>query len=218
MKKVFAGLLLPVLVAAAMPPSAAGDGWTQLYNGRDFSGWQVLRGSLGGWSARPDRISFEGKEGGCLSTIRSYSDFELQFEYRLAPGGNTGVGIRFPKDGWPSTDGFEIQILDDDHPRYAGLKPEQLNGTIYTHLLPKLKAHRPAGEWNSMMVRCRGPHVVVRLNGQEIHNFNMKDYPQSYGKGKLPLSERPLCGLIGFPSHGDPVDFRNIRIRELTAK
>lgn len=212
-------LTFSALVCLAGAGAASGDdGWTPLYNGRDFSGWQVIRGSLEGWQAHPEMISFRGKGGGCLSTEREYSSFVLKFDYRMSPGGNSGVGIRFPKNGWPSTHGFEIQLLDDDHPRYAALDAKSRNGSIYTHMAARVRAHKPAGEWNSIEIRCEGPLIVVCLNGQEIQNLNMKDHPMNYGKGTLPLSDRPLRGLIGFPSHGDPVDFRNILIRELPEK
>ena len=66
-----------------------------------------------------------------------------------------------------------------------------------------------------MVVRCEGPRVVIHVNGVEIHNVNLDDFNGSLGKGKIPLGTRPRKGMIGIPSHNDPVDFRNIMIREL---
>jgi Domain of Unknown Function (DUF1080) len=201
--------------AVAAQPGAPGGGFVALYNGRDFTGWHVNRGKWDPWRARPDMISFSGKGGGSLQTDREYGDFELRLEYRISRGGNSGIGIRVPPGGWPSTDGFEIQILDDNDPRYAQLKPEDRHGSIYKHVAPKAHPFKPAGEWNRIDVRCEGPHVVIRVNDVEIHNVNLDDYRDSYGKGKIPLGRRPRKGQIGFPSHDDPVDFRNIEIREL---
>jgi len=190
-------LALPA-VSAAAPLRAAGE-WVKLSNAQDFSAWKVVNGKLDVWKMEGDTISCVGRGGGCLLTAKEYGDFELRFDYRVPAGGNTGVGIRVPPGGWPSTHAFEIQILDDDHPKYANLKPEHRNGSIYTFIAPRVRAHKPAGEWNRMEVRCQGPQVVIRLNGQEIHNVNLDEHTQHMGKGDLPLGKRPRRGHIGFP-------------------
>lgn len=195
-------------------PVRAGE-WVKAYNGKDLSGWHVESGKLEAWQARGETLSCVKPGGGYLALDKEYADFELRLEYRLPPAGNSGIGIRFPRGGWPSTDGFEIQILDDEHPMYKNLKPDQANGSIYTHIAPKSRPQKPAGEWNRYEVRCQGPHVHVKLNGVEIINANLDEYQDSLGKGKIPLGKRPRKGLVGLQSHGDPVDFRNIEIREL---
>jgi len=202
------------VLALALAPARAAE-WVKLYNGKDLTGWHVIRGKIDLWKANGELLTCTGRGGGCLATDKQYGDFELKLDFRIPPGGNTGVGIRFPPDGWPSTDGMEIQILDDDHPRYATLKAEHRNGSIYTHAAPKAKAHKPAGEWNQYVIRCQGPRVTIHLNGTEIHNVNLDDFSDSLGKGKVPLGKRERRGSIGFPSHGDPIDFRNIEIKEL---
>jgi len=195
--------------------AAQGADWVKPYNGRDLSGWHVESGKLDSWAARGDLLSCVKPGGGYLALDKEYGDFELRLECKLPPAGNSGIGLRFPRGGWPSTEGMEIQILDDTHPMYKDLKPEQANGSIYTHVAPKLKVQKPAGEWNRYEVRCQGPHVVIKLNGQEIIHANLDDYNDSLGKGKIALGKRPRKGLVGIQSHGDPVDFRNIEIREL---
>jgi hypothetical protein len=197
------------------PASAGRPAGKALYNARDLSGWHVQSGKLEAWSARGDRIICTGKEGGYLSTDEEYGDFELSLEYNISPGGNSGVGIRFPRGGWPSTDGMEIQILDDAHPKYRNLKPEHANASIYAHFGPAARPARPPGEWNQMTIRCQGPLIVIHVNRVEVQNVNLEDHPDSIGKGKLPLAKRPRRGLIGLQSHGDPVEFRNLYLREL---
>lgn len=211
-------LLLGAVGAMSLGGGEAGaaDGFKPLYNGTDLTGWQVRQGNIKSWEALPDRISCPRAGGGCLFTEKEYGDFELRLEYRIPPGGNTGVGIRVPPGGWPSTDGFEIQILDDQHPRYGGkIKPEDGHGSIYRHAAPTSRPFKPAGEWNSMTVFCRGARVRISINGVEIHNVNLDDFNNSLGKGTIPLGKRPRRGQIGLPSHGDPVDFRKLEIREL---
>lgn len=189
--------------------------WIPLYNGKDLAGWHAESGALTAWKANGDLISCVGGGGGYLAADKEYGDFELALEYKIGPKGNSGIGVHFPKGGWPSTDAFEIQILDDDHPSYANLKPDSKNGSIYTHQAPKVQAHKPAGEWNEIYVKCQGSRVVVKLNGTEIHNINLDDYADSLGKGKVALAKRPRKGLVGLQNHNSLVDFRNIRIREL---
>jgi hypothetical protein len=209
-------LLVGALAACAGGARArAEDAFVKLYNGKDLSGWHVESGKLSSWKANGEMISCVASGGGYLATDREYGDFELRVGYRIGPAGNSGLGIRFPPGAWPSTAGMEIQILDDDSPKYKSLKPDQYNGSIYTHSAPKARAARPAGEWNQFVVLCRGPRVAVRLNGVEIQNIDLDAFSGSLGKGKIPLSERPRKGLIGLQSHGDLVDFKGIEIREL---
>lgn len=204
-----AGLI--VLAAGSVGQAAE---FLKPYNGKDLSGWHVESGKLEAWKANGEMISCVTPGGGYLALDKEYGDFELRLDYRLPPAGNSGVGVRFPRGGWPSTMGMEIQLLDDDAPVYSKLSPTQRNGSLYTFVAPKAKVHKPAGEWNHIEIRCQGPSVVVRLNGVEIQNVNLDTQTQK-GKGDLPLSQRPRKGLVGIQSHGDPVDFRNIQIREL---
>ena len=209
------GTMLALTGLTLATPAAPDSGFAPLYNGRDFTGWHVYRGELAAWQAKPAMISVAGKNGGCLLTDREYGEFELRLEYRIAAGGNAGLGIRVPPGGWPSTDGFEIQILDDETPANAALPPEDRHGSIYKHAAPTARPFRAAGEWNRMVVRCQGDWVVVQVNGVEIHSLNLNDYHDSQGKGMVGLGQRPRRGQIGIPSHGDPADFRNLEIKAL---
>jgi hypothetical protein len=210
-------LLAGVLAGAAFGSalSAQAADWVKLYNGKDLSGWHVESGKLESWAAKGEMISCVKPGGGYLATDKEYGDFELKVDYRIPPAGNSGIGLRFPKGGWPSTDGMEIQILDDEHPMYKDLTSVHWNGSIYTHVAPKTRASKPVGQWNHYEIRCQGPRVVVKLNGTEVINANLDDYNDSLGKGKVALGKRPRKGLVGLQSHGDPVDFKNIEIREL---
>lgn len=195
----------------ADPPA----GWVRLYNEKDLSGWHVEgdAAKLSSWKTDGPVLSCI-KGSGYLARDEEYGDFELRLEYRLPPAGNSGIGIRFPRGGWPSTDGMEVQLLDDAAPQYRDLKPEQANGSIYTFVAPIAHPAKPAGEWNKIEVRCKGPVVEVKINGKKVTSANM-DEITSPGKGKTPLNKRPRAGLVGLQCHNDPVDFRNIEIRRL---
>jgi hypothetical protein len=209
--------MLPLLFALCLfvPYAARPSGWTKLYNGKDLTGWHVEgdAATLASWKADGPVLSCI-KGSGYLARDEEYSDFQLKLDYRLPPAGNSGIGIRFAPGTWPSTDAIEIQLLDDAAPQYKDLKPDQKNGAIYTFVGPKESPAKPAGEWNHIEVRCKGPEVRVKINGKLVSEVNM-DVVTSPGKGKTPLNKRPRAGLIGLQCHNDPVDFRNIEIRRL---
>jgi hypothetical protein len=206
-------LLACLLVVPAAAP--AEDGFRKLYNGRDLSGWHVQNGRAEAWKANGELISCVAPQGGYLTSDREYGDFVLRLEYRIGPGGNSGVGIRYPRGGHPSSAGMEVQILDDTDPKYRNLKPAQYNCSIYKLSPPKARAANPPGQWNRLEIRCQGPRIIVRLNGTEVQNVNADEHAAPPEPELQPLAKRPRRGCIGLQSHGDLVDFRNIEIREL---
>lgn len=182
---------------------------------KGLPGWHVQNGKAESWRVEGSGISCVAPKGGYLTTDRQYGDFIISLEYKLPPGGNSGVGIRYPPGGHPSNAGIEIQLLDDDDPQYKNLKPAQYNASIYLLVPPMKRAARPAGEWNQLVIRCEGPLIEVRLNGVTVQHANADDYPTA-PEGKTPLAKLPRRGCIGLQSHGDsPVDFRNVSITEL---
>jgi len=201
-------------LALAAGAAGAQAEFTKLYNGKDLTGWHVKDGKAEAWKANGEMISCSGEGGGWLASDKQYGDFVLRLEYRIPPGGNSGVGIRFPSQGDPAHVGMEIQILDDDAPQYKDLKPAQYTGGIYYQSAPKLKAAKKPGEWNRYVIRAKGPEITIRLNGMEIQKVNVEEFTKGEG-GHKALAERPRRGHVGFQSHGAQVDFRNIEIREL---
>jgi len=206
-------LLIAALTAGTALTAAAAD-WVKPYNGKDLSGWHVESGKLDSWKANGEMISCVKPGGGYLALDNEYGDFEIKLEYRLPKAGNSGVGVHFPRGGWPSTMGMEIQLLDDADPKYKDLDAIHKNGSIYSFVAPKAMPGKPAGEWNKIDVKCKGSHVEVHINDVEVQNVDVDTQTQK-GKGDLPLNQRPRRGLVGLQSHGDPVDFRHIEIREL---
>lgn len=93
-----------------------GAAWQALFNGRDLTGWT---GDVKGYAAE-NGVLVCNKGGKNLYTEKQYSDFALQFDFRLEESGNNGIGIRVPMNGHPSQDGMEIQILDHDGRLYNG--------------------------------------------------------------------------------------------------
>ncbi len=197
-------------------PKDAGDGSVPLFNGKDLTGWEVKDCDRDAWVTDQGMLSCESGKGGWLRTSRMYSDFVLKLEYRIPPGGNSGVGLRFPAEGDPAHAGMEIQILDDDADQYKDLLPTQTTGGIYYQAAAKRGAAKPPGEWNACEITCRGPQVKVVLNGEVVNDVAVDKFTKGEG-GHAPLAERPQTGYIGLQSHGTRVDFRNLAIRDLTA-
>lgn len=190
-----------------------GDGWKKLFNGKDLTGWQAFGGNMDCWKAENGMLVTEGGEGcGWLATTEEYSDFELELEFRVPPGGNSGVFIRAPKEGNPAFEGSEIQILDDYADQYKDLKPWQFCGSIYATVAPSRRVTRPAGEWQKYHITCIGSKVQVWLNGVKIIDADLNDHLDK-------LKDHPgltrTKGYIGLQNHGTRLEFRNLRIRPL---
>ncbi len=198
--------------------AAAAVTWTSLFNGKDLTGWKEIGGQAHQWEVKDGMIHCKGAGGGGLMTEKEYSNFEVELEYRTSPGGNSGIYLRVPMDMKPNENpsyvGMEIQVLDDFAAQYAHLHPEQYCGSIYDVVAAKRGAVKPAGEWGKMDIVCDHRHVKVTLNDQLIVDANLDDHKNKYPTHPGITPER-TGGRVGLQNHTDPLDFRNLRIREL---
>ena len=185
----------------------ADDGFTDLFNGKDLSGWT---GS--GYEVK-DGIITCVKQGRHLTTEKTYSDYIFDFEFKLPAGGNNGLGIHYPGKGIPAHSGLELQILDDTAPKYAKLKDYQFHGGIYFFKAAKHGHLKPVGEWNHERVIVNGNLVTIVLNGVTINHGNLDELQKMLPKH---TGVKRRSGHICFCSHNDPVSFRNIRIKDTT--
>jgi len=193
-----------------------GEGWRDLFNGKDTSGWELVGGGENTrWWAEDGVLLTEGEGGGWLSTTEEFSDFEMELEFNLPPGGNSGVFVRAPREGSPASQGFEVQILDDFADEYKDLEDWQYCGAVYGAFAPERRWTRPAGEWQKMRIRVEGSHVQVWLNGPKIVDGDMSGVESKLGDH--PGLERSK-GYIGFQNYGNELAFRNVRIRELAGE
>ena len=230
-------LITPLVLFLSLPPGCtncatlAGDEndlrekrFTKLFNGKDTSGWVygIEKGKEkkagAGYQVNPETgVLYTTKEdGGNLYTKKEYANFVLRFEFKLSPGGNNGLAIRAPREGNAAYEGIELQILDDSSVRYAKLRPEQYHGSIYDVIAAKRGALKPVGEWNEQEVTASGRHIKVILNAQTTVYANLDDVKDPEKLQKHPGLQR-TSGHIGFLGHGEAMEFRNIRIKELPA-
>ncbi len=163
------------------------------------------------WKMDGPLLLCTGKRGTWLRSRKQYADFNLRLQYRLQPGGNSGVYLRVPRSGahrgkslGEPDAGVEIQILDDASPRYKNLKPYQYSASLYAIAPARPRVSHPAGKWNSLEIDCRGTRYRIWHNGQLVVEADARTHPE--------LAQRRLEGYLGLQNHHEPVWFRQVRI------
>ena len=207
-------------------PAAATDGFTPLFaepgvpKGWTVRAWDdVANPAPDGAAWRVDGQGvLHGSEprGTWLVSEQEYGDFELAFEFKLPPQGNSGCGLRFPAKGDPAFDGLELQMCD---PRYHGdnvVGADELTGALYQAITPRATPFKPE-DWNAYHIKCHGPRVQVTLNGEVVIDVNLDEIDRPLRRGE-PLKARPRKGRIGFQElsrGGGHVQIRNVKLKVL---
>jgi hypothetical protein len=198
--------------------SRGGDGMTSFFNGRNFDGWA---GPLENYEVRDSSIVCKPEKGGTIYWNQALTDFDVRLEFKLPPGGNNGLAIRYPGDGDTAYVGMtELQVLDDNYEKVRGpIDAKQAHGSAYGMVAAARGYQRPIGEWNVQDVSVKGSTVRVELNGTVILNADLsKVDPATYmAKHEHPGVSR-TSGFFGFAGHNDPVMFRNVMVRTTAAK
>ncbi|MEZ6060677.1 MAG: DUF1080 domain-containing protein [Planctomycetaceae bacterium] len=191
--------------------------FSSLFNGTDLTGW---KGAVDNYEVVDGAIRCKAGHGGLLLAEPEFGNFIARVEFRLPPGGNNGLAIRSPGDGDAAYSAMtELQVLDTEHPKYANLDPRQAHGSAYGMAPAKRGYLRPTGEWNFEEVTINGSTIKVELNGSVILNTDLSKITEYMANSPHPGKDR-THGYFGFAGHNDPVEFRNISVRELpeTAK
>jgi len=206
-----AAIVLAAGILLAAPPE---PGFTTLFNGKDLSGWKLVEPEGRGYIVENGLLECPADGGGNLFTEKEYANFVFRFEFKLEDGSNNGIGIRAPYEGDAAYQGMEIQILDNDAPRYRGkLHPAQYHGSIYDVIPAKTGFLKPTGQWNEEEITANGRQITVELNGHTIVDANLDSVTDPAILKKHPGLTR-TTGHIGFLGHGPArVWFRNVRIK-----
>ena len=187
-----------------------------LFDGKTLAGWHQFGGKSAAWGAENGLLVSYGEGGGWMGTECDYSDFELSLEFKLSTESNSGIYLRAPAEtSHISRTGMEIQLLDETHPRYKDIKPWQLTGAIYHVAAPKPGHLKSTGEWNKIVIRSEGPHIVIMLNGTTIVDDQIDKHPEL--DAEHPGLARK-AGRIGLQSHNGRVEFRKIEVIDLAAR
>ncbi|GAA5506030.1 DUF1080 domain-containing protein [Novipirellula caenicola] len=190
------------------------DSFKSLFNGENLDGWQ---GAVDNYEVVDGAIRCKAGHGGLLLTDDQYSNFVARVEFRLPPGGNNGLAIRSPLTGDAAYQAMtELQVLDNEHPKYAKLDPRQYHGSVYGMIAAKRGYLRETGQWNFQEVTVNGSRIKVELNGNVILDADVADVTEFMAGRPHPGKDRKT-GYFGFAGHNDPVEFRSVSIRELPA-
>jgi hypothetical protein len=197
-----------------------------LFEGKDTSAWRSYGKDTfpaSGWTVEPDGSLHihAGSKAGDLVTRQPYGDFELELEWKVAEGANSGILYRAPElQGKPVYwNAFEHQILDDAKHK-DGQFPNRRAATLYDLYPATGAAPRAVGEWNETRIVAQGPRLEHWLNGKlvVVCDLRSEDYKARLAASKFAtwdgFGTHPR-GHIGLQDHGDDVWFRRIRVREL---
>lgn len=191
------------------------DGFESIFDGNSLAGWQ---GAVDNYEVVDGAIRCRKGHGGTLYTEESYSDFVVRLRFRLPPGGNNGLAIRYPGEGDPAYTGMtELQVLDTPDPRFSGLDLRQVHGSAYGMVGAARGYLRSPGEWNFQQVTVDGSRIVVELNGTRILDADLSQVTEFMGDRPHPGKDRAE-GHFGFAGHNDPVAFADIQIRRIDSE
>jgi len=157
-----------------------------------------------------------GGEGIYFYAAQEFSDYQFAFKFKLEHGSNNGLLIHYPGSGDGAYGGLcELQILDNDDPKYAKLDDRQYHGSAYGMKAAFRGALNPVGDWNHQIVTIAGRNITVELNGYEILRANLDEVKNFMGDKAHPGFDRKK-GYVGFGGHNKPyVDFKALYIKEL---
>lgn len=193
--------LLPLAATAAEELN-----YLSIFNGRDLSGWE------GEGYIVEDGAIVCTPEGKNLKTKRTFASYILDFEFKLPPGGNNGIGIHYPGSGDAAYAGMEVQVLDDSAEQYKSLKPYQFHGSLYTLAAASKAPLKPVGEWNKERIVVNGDNIEVTVNGEVITRAKLSELNEKFPDH---AGAKRRSGHIALCGHGDRVAFRDMKVTEL---
>jgi hypothetical protein len=210
-----------LLQASCAGPSAGESSkpWTALFDGETTAGWvNYGKDSISdGWQAVDGELTMVGG-GGDIVTVGTYQDFELEIEWKLAPGGNSGIFFNVV-DGENAVyfSGPEMQVLDNAT-HNDGKNTLTSSGACYALYKAASDTTKPSGEWNAVRIVSQAGHVEHWQNGVLLCEYTIgsPDWNERVAASKfkdMPAFGKANSGRIALQDHGDSVAYRNIRIR-----
>lgn len=203
-------------------------GWKLLFDGTTTNGWRGFKKAgfpAKGWSVDAGRLKHAASGGspaadsGDIITIDTFNDFDLRFEWIVAPGANSGIKYLVTEER-EGPIAHEYQIIDDaTHPDVIG--PHRATAALYDAIAaPATKILKPASQRNEGRILVQGNHVEHWLNGAKVIEYELGSPALKAAKAKSKFKDVPgwgekIKGHILLQDHGDEVWFQNIRIREL---
>jgi hypothetical protein len=223
----FLAPLLALSVAVLAEPNTLTDsekaaGWRLLFDGKTTNGWTALGKSSfpdKGWVVEDGTLKHVAKGGGGdIVTTEHFDDFELEWEWKIAPGANGGLKYNLPDPKKPV--GCEYQLIDDaGHPDGKANNGTRTTASLYDVLKPADdKKLNPIGEWNSSRILVKGNHVEHWLNGTKTVDFEFGSDALKAAIAKSKFKNTAGWGVkakspILIQDHGDEISVRRVKIR-----
>jgi hypothetical protein len=190
----------------------ASQGFKPIFNGENLAAWA---GPIEHYEVKDGVLRCKPHEGGTIYYNEEFTDFTARVEFKLPPGGNNGLAIRYPGKGDTAYEGMcELQILDDGDRRYGSLDPRQSHGSAYGMVAAARGYLRPVGQWNFEEVTVMGSKIKVELNGTVILDTDLSTVKEFMANSPHPGKDR-TSGFFGLAGHSDPVEFRAVSIKNL---
>ena len=192
-------------------------GFKLLFDGKSTEGWRgYKKDKPEGWQAVDGALKRMDPKAPDLITKDQFEAFELLIDYKISPGGNSGIMFHVAETDGPSyVTGPEIQVQDN----VAGHDPQK-SGWLYQLYKPETDATKPAGEWNSLriVIAPKGQKSSVTMNGTKYYDFELgsADWDAKVKQSKfkdMPGFGKQTKGYICLQNHGDEVEYRNIKVR-----
>lgn len=217
MKRVL--LILALAALAALPAAAQEEGWKQLFNGKDLTGWKHV--GPGKMYVEDGLIKTDGGMGLLYWTGGKVSDCVIRVVFRMRDkNDNSGVFIRIPlepREEWmPVHYGYEVQI--DNEPEKSNEDDYHYTAGLYSLTKPLVKAGKPGPEWNTMEITLQGPRTVIYLNGQKVTDYTEgQPVPERKFDFEPQHGRRPDAGWFGLQNHSknDVVFFKEVAMKSL---
>ena len=213
---------LALMISACTSSLQQRGEWQPLFDGASTRGWHNA-GKTGidpRWQAIDGALVLTAPGGGDIVSDAQFDDFELELEWQLAPGGNSGLFYRAMDADPVWQRAAEYQLLDDAaaEDRFV---PSHRAGAVYDLVAPESAVLRPAGEYNHARVIACGPQVEHWLNGVRVAAYTVgsDDWKQRLAASKFagqPDFAAARGGHIGLQDHGAVVRMRNARVRTLS--
>ena len=192
------------------------QGFESIFNGKDLTGWA---GPVDVVKVEDGAMVWQLKKGGTPYWNTELSDFAARVDFKMPPGGNNGLAIRYPGTGDTAYVGMcECQVLDDNYEKNTGQKidPRQAHGSAYGMVAAARGYQHPLGEWNFEEVTVKGPTIKVELNGTVILDADLsKVTPDMFMHNSPHPGKDRTSGFFGLAGHNDPLAFRNLFIKRL---
>ena len=217
----------------ALTRAERNDGWRLLFDGQTKQGWHSYGRNEAGqaWQVVDGTLYYDTSQrqgrrmigGGDLVTNEEFENFHFKYEWKISKNGNSGVIFLIHEDTarYKQTyvTGLEMQVLDNDgHP--DGKITKHRAGDLYDLIKSSVETVKPVGEWNQAEIRVDNGKLDMFLNGTNIVSTTMGDaaWNELVANSKfrsMPGFTKYKKGKISLQDHGNPVWFRNLKIKTL---